>query len=72
MNIDRYNYEDLRLAAIGNPSQENLSNLGEWFQQYGMASWNGKYWDADGYNLYPMYSEPDEYGDLIIVGYELR
>lgn len=72
MYVGRYNYEDLRKAAIDDPTPENLENLGRWFHEYGMDFWNGECCDADGYDLFPLYSEPDEYGDCVCVGYELR
>lgn len=70
--MNRYNYEELRNAAVKNPTADNLNALGEWFQNYGMTFWNGEYFDADGYRLYPVHTDPDEYGDVQIVGYEFR
>lgn len=67
--ISRYGFEDYRKAAIENPSEENLATLATWFRLYGDAYWNGEYWDADGYELRPVFDEND---DEIIVGYELR
>lgn len=70
--ILRYGYEEYRAAAIEDPSEENLANLGEWFQQYGMEFWNGECWDADGYELRPVYEWDEETGTGTICGYELR
>ena len=72
MYVGRYNYDELRRTAIENPTPENLENLGEWFCTYGMDFWNGESWDADGYRLFPTYSEPDVDRDCERVGYELR
>ena len=72
MYVGRYNYNELREAAIEDPTPENLENLGDWFQTYGMDFWNGECFDVDGYRLFPVYSEPDEYGDCERIGYELR
>lgn len=72
MYVGRYNYEELRDAAVKNPTPENLENLGEWFHNYGMEFWNGECFDVDGYDLIPVYSDPDENGDFVRIGYELR
>ena len=70
--VGRYNYDELRKAAIEDPTPENLANLGEWFQDYGSSFWNGEYFDADGYRLYPVYSDPDDSGNSDLLGYDLR
>lgn len=46
--MNEYRYEELREAAIKNPTDENLAALGEWLQQYGDRYWNGEEWDIDG------------------------
>lgn len=40
--MNEYRYEELREAAIKNPTDENLAALGEWLQQYGDRYWNGE------------------------------
>ena len=73
MYIGRYNYDELRKAAIENPTEENLAALGKWFELYGMDFWNGQYFDADGYELWPVYAEAEEDAvQLEQVGWELR
>lgn len=71
--MNEYRYEELREAATKNPTDENLAALGEWLQQYGDDSWNGEEWDIDeGRLLRPVYGqEPDEYGSVPLVGYDL-
>jgi hypothetical protein len=71
--MNEYRYEELREAAIKNPTDENLAALGEWLQQYGDLYWNGEEWAIDGgRRLRPVYGqEPDEYGDFPLVGYDL-
>jgi len=70
--VGRYNYDELRKAAIDNPTTENLEALGEWFNLYGMDFWNGESWDADGYELRPVYEWDDERDQGILIGYELK
>lgn len=71
--MNEYRYEELREAAIKNPTDENLAALGEWLQQYGDRYWKGEEWDIDGgRRLRPVYGqEPDEYGNFPLVGYDL-
>lgn len=63
-----YKYNELRKAAIENPTLENMDALGEWFEKYGQMYWNGEYYDADGYKIYPDYFV-DVNGDCTILGY---
>ena len=75
--MNRYSYQELREAALSPAAtQENINALGEWFERYGHENpdfWNGEYWDADdGMRLFPVYTDPDEYGDSDIIGYEFR
>lgn len=68
----KYNYEELRAAAIApDATAKDLEALADWFQEYDTNAWNGEYYDADGYRLYPVYkeTEPDEYE---VSGWELR
>lgn len=71
--MNEYKYEELRAAAMKNPTEENLAALGEWLQQHGDSCWNGEEWDIDeGRRLRPVYGQkPDEYGDFPLVGYDL-
>lgn len=67
-----YDYEELRAAAFApNATQEDVENLGDWFSQYGEAFWNGECYDADGYELWPVYDFSDE-DDPKLTGYEIR
>lgn len=70
--MHRYSYKELLDAAVNNPTDENLSALGEWFQEYGDQYWNGECYDADGRDLYPIYGEEDEDGCFPVVGWEFR
>ena len=71
MTINYYAYEDLKAAVIADASEENVNALGEWFSSYGNDYWNGEYYDADDFRLYPVYTEVD--GDeLELTGYEIR
>lgn len=72
MYVGRYNYEDLRKAAIDDPIRENRMALGEWFQNYGMEFWNGTHFDADGFALIPIYEWDDETDTGTVIDYELR
>lgn len=71
--MNEYKYEELRAAAVTNSTEENLTALGEWLQQYGDRYWNGEEWNIDeGYRLRPVFTqEPDEYGSFSTIGYEL-
>lgn len=69
-----YGYEQLRAAAVSkDATQSDINALGEWFAEHGSTYWNGEYYDAgDGMRIFPIYTEPNEYGDCEIVGYEFR
>lgn len=71
--VSKYNYEELRAAAVSpNATQIDIDTLGEWFDCYGMDSWNGEYFDADnGLRLFPIYEE-DEDENFTVIGYEFR
>lgn len=70
--MNAYSYRELREKAKKNPTKENLSNLGEWMQQYGNHYWNGEEWDIDeGNRLRPIYNkEEDKYGEHQIISYK--
>ena len=71
MAINYYAYEDLKAAVIADSSEENVNALGEWFGRYGNDYWNGEYYDADDFRLYPVYAEIDE-DEFELTGYEIR
>ena len=63
--VSKYDYESLRKRATkSDATQDDINRLGEWFESYGMNFWNGEYYDADGFKLFPVYtfdSEAEEY-----------
>lgn len=72
-SFNYYSYDELRAKALSADAEQiDIDTLGEWFEEYGRDSWNGEYYDADGYMVFPVYSEPDEFDDVTIIGYELR
>ena len=71
MTINYYSYEELKAAVIADASGANVNALGEWFSNYGNDYWNGEYYDADDFRLYPVYTEVDE-DELELTGYEIR
>lgn len=71
-----YDYEELREKAL-NGTQDDINNLGEWFEQHGERYWNGEFYDVgEGLRLYPIQEDHlDEDGELIYsttTGYELN
>lgn len=67
----KYDYAELKEKAI-NGKQEDINNLGEWFEQYGDRYWNGEYYNADdGMRLFPVYKEIDE-DEWELIRYEFR
>ena len=71
MSINYYSYEELKAAVIADASESNVNALGEWFSSYGSDYWNGEYYDADDFRVFPVLQEVDE-DEFEIVGYELR
>lgn len=72
MRVNPYNYKELETEAIRTESPEALAALGEWFQCYGSAYWNGECWNIDDdRRLFPIYEECDD-GDFDVTGYEIR
>ena len=70
--MTRYDYEELRAAAIDNPTFENMEALADWLRNYDGNSWNGEFWDiGDGLRLYPIYGDEDENGCFPTVNYEI-
>lgn len=70
--MSRYDYEELRAAAVENPTFENMEALADWLENYNMSSWNGEYFDIDdGLRLYPIYGAEDEDGCFPIIDYKI-
>jgi hypothetical protein len=65
----KYNYADIKAAAVSG-DQTAINALGGWFERYGTSYWNGEYYDADQFRLFPVY-EADQ-ADVKIIGWELR
>lgn len=73
MNINRYNYAELReRATAADATQADIDTLGRWFDLYGSDYWNGEYYDADGISIYPVIVWDDETDQGETVGYEIR
>lgn len=70
MTINYYSYEELKAAVIADASGANVNALGEWFSNYGNDYWNGEYYDADDFRLYPVYTEVGE-DEFELTGYEI-
>lgn len=65
--INRYDYEELKNAAIETNSKEDIENLVEWFEKFGNAFWNGEYYEIDNnMSLRPVYNLIDynPYNDI--------
>ena len=71
MTINYYSYEELKAAVIADASGANVNALGEWFSNYGNDYWNGEYFDADDFRIYPVYNEIEK-DEFELVGYEIR
>ena len=70
--MTRYDYAELRKAAVENPTFENLEVLADWLRNYDMNSWDGECFDIDdGLRLYPVYGDEDEGGCFPILGYKI-
>lgn len=74
-----YDYQELKNKALSTDATQNdINNLGEWFEQYeqyGNKHWNGEYYSVDGRRLYPIYRriDDDELEEQYeIIGYEIR
>ena len=68
----RYQFDELRAAALApDATQANIDALGHWFETYGMADWNGEYFDVDGTNRLRPITTQTEDGDFSTTGYEL-
>lgn len=73
MDYFYYRYQELRQKAVApNATQEDVNELGRWFEAYGSRFWNGEsYGIDDNLRLYPIYKQVDE-DNYEIVGYEIR
>lgn len=72
--IKEYCYEEYLNKAKSNPTKENLLNLANWFNLFGVEYWNGESFIIDNnHSLKPIYDiTPDEkYDYLPIVGWEI-
>lgn len=59
--MTRYDYQELKQKALSaEAAQEDINNLGEWFEQYGDRYWNGEYYSVDNNRLYPIYRRIDD------------
>ena len=71
-----YDYQELKNKALSaDATQNDINNLGEWFEQYGDKYWNGEYYRVEGSRLYPIYRriDDDELEEQYeIVGYEIK
>lgn len=68
-----YDYQELKEKALSaDAKQEDINNLGEWFEQYGDKYWNGEYFSIDNnIHLYRIVKEVDE-NEWETIGYEIR
>lgn len=71
--MTRYDYKDLREKALASDATfEDRANLADWFDNYNPSAWNGEFYHlCDGFAMWPVYGEPDEYGDYPIVDYKI-
>lgn len=69
--MNYYSYQELKAAVMANPTAENVNALGKWFSSYGNDYWNGEYYDADDFAVWPMYEEVEE-NEFEITRYEIR
>lgn len=67
----RYDYNRLKAAVEGNPTQANIDALGEWFSNWGIDYFNGEYYDAENFRIYPVFEEVEE-DEFELKGYEIR
>ena len=72
--IEEYGYKEYLNKAKSNPTKENLLNLANWFNLFGVEYWNGESFIIDNnHSLKPIYDiTPDEkYDYLPIIGWEI-
>lgn len=71
--IGEYSYIELKEKVKTNPTEENINNLVQWFQQYGNRYWTGEAYNADEFELYPVkYGEEDEYKEIPVLKWGIR
>lgn len=71
-NFGCYDYNELlKKATAPNAEQIDIDTLGAWFSEYGTRYWNGEYYDADSFRLFPVYDWDEETDQGEIVHYEL-
>lgn len=67
-----YDYKELEIKALENPTKENLANLWKWFEQWGTSYWNGECYQVNQhYGLYPVFKITID-DDFEIVDYLLK
>lgn len=60
-----YDYKDLIKIFNETKSYNDLLNLYYWFCEFGMCFWNGECFQADDFEIYPVY-EKMNLVDLIV------
>lgn len=71
--MNEYSYKELFAKATDtDATQDDIDHLGDWFESYGSAYWNGEYYDADGFRLFSVTEWNSEYDEWEVVGYEFR
>lgn len=71
--IGMYDYKELREKALKTRSFKDCDNLAWWLDDNDPKSWNGESYNiGDGYRMFPIYSEPDEDGNVEYIGWEIR
>lgn len=60
--MTRYDYEELLMKAMAETATQNdIDQLGKWFEQYGDNFWNGEVFTIDeSHDLKPIYIEVNE------------
>ena len=72
MKINEYGYKEYLDEVKNNPTQENINRLGAWLEKYGNDFWNGEYFKADEFHVYPVIEWDNETEAGATVGYEIR
>lgn len=69
----KYNYNKIKEKATrANAKQPDIDALGVWFSLYGDTYWNGEYYDAEEYRVFPIFKWDEENDIGLIVGYEIK
>lgn len=72
--IKEYCYKEYLNKAKSNPTKENLLNLANWFNLFGVEYWNGEGFVIDNNHLLkPIFdiNSKEEYNCLLIIGWEI-